>query len=164
MIEVNVDYGKTLEALDSVPDAVVRAVGKKMRIITVDLQGYVVSQKLQGQVLNHRSGKLSRSIQQAVETEGTKVTGDVFSAGDVKYAGIHEFGGVIPAHDIEAKNAKALAFMIDGKMVFAKRVHIPDVTMPERSYLRSSLADKKDEIVAGIQAAALFGAKEAMGE
>jgi hypothetical protein len=43
--------------------------------------------------------------------------------------------------------AKALAFAIGGKQVFAARVNLPAVTVPERSYLRSSLAE---EIVEGL--------------
>ena len=164
MISVDIDYSGVIAGLDRMPPIVARAVEQKMKVLTLDLQGYVISQKLQGQVLNHRSGALSRSIQQDVIAEGDKVTGEVFSAGDVKYAAIHEFGGVIPAHDIVPNKAGALAFMMDGRQVFASVVHMPDVTMPERSFLRSSLEEKSTEIVAGIEAAALFGAKEALGE
>ena len=46
--------------------------------------------------------------------------------------------------------AKALAFAIGGKQVFAARVNLPAVTMPERSYLRSSLAEMAEEIVEGL--------------
>jgi hypothetical protein len=41
--------------------------------------------------------------------------GQVYSSGDVKYVAIHEFGGVIPAHDVEAKKAQALHFVWEGK-------------------------------------------------
>ena len=46
--------------------------------------------------------------------------------------------------------AKALAFVVGGKQVFAARVNLPAVTMPERSYLRSSLAEMTEEIVEGL--------------
>ena len=46
--------------------------------------------------------------------------------------------------------AKALAFAVGGKQVFAARVNLPAVTMPERSYLRSSLAEMAEEIVEGL--------------
>jgi phage gpG-like protein len=165
MITVDVDYGHVIEGLDNIPAGVLRALEHKIAELTVDLQGYVVSRKLQGQVLNHKSGALSNSIQASdAKVVGTQITGDVFSSSDVKYAGIHEFGGVIPGHDIVAKNAKALAFMIDGKQVFARKVHIPDVKMPERSFLRSSLTENKERIVAGISDAALKAAKEALNQ
>jgi phage gpG-like protein len=70
--------------------------------------------------------------------------------GDLKYAAIHEFGGVIPPHEIVPDKAKALAFLLGGKQAFAARVDLPAVTMPERSYLRSSLAEMADEIRDGL--------------
>jgi hypothetical protein len=50
---------------------------------------------------------------------------------------------------------KALSFAIDGKQVFATRVNLPAVTVPERSYLRSSLAEMADEIREELTAAAM---------
>ena len=84
-------------------------------------------------------------------TRQTRVVGKVASSGDVKYAGIHEFGGKTPAHDIYPDKAKALAFMIGGKQVFAKVVHHPGSQMPERSFLRSSLSDMRQEILDGLE-------------
>ena len=52
--------------------------------------------------------------------------------GDVKYAAIHEFGGVVPLHEIVPDKAKALAFLLGGKQAFAARVNLPAVAMPER--------------------------------
>jgi hypothetical protein len=62
------------------------------------------------------------------------------------HAAIHEFGGVIPAHEILPDKAKALAFAAGGKQAFAARVNLPAITMPERSYMRSSLAEMADAI------------------
>lgn len=49
--------------------------------------------------------------------------------------------------------AKALAFVVGGKRAFAARVNLPAVTMPERSYLRSSLAEMAEEIAEGLSGA-----------
>jgi hypothetical protein len=49
--------------------------------------------------------------------------------------------------------AKALAFATGGKAVFAKRVNLPAVTMPERSYLRSSLVELAVDITAAMSEA-----------
>ena len=54
---------------------------------------------------------------------------------------------------VDEVKAKALAFTIGGQQVFAKLVHIPDVTMPERSFLRSSLADESANIIATMREA-----------
>jgi phage gpG-like protein len=74
--------------------------------------------------------------------------------GDIKYAAIHEFGGTIPPHQIVPDKAKALAFLVGGKQAFAERVNLPAIVMPERSYLRSSLAEMADEIRVGMSEAA----------
>jgi hypothetical protein len=42
--------------------------------------------------------------------------------------------------------AKALAFVIGGKQVFAARVNLPAITMPERSFMRAALAEMADAI------------------
>jgi hypothetical protein len=57
-----------------------------------------------------------------------------------------EFGGIIPPHEIVPDKARALAFLVGGKQAFAARVNLPAVTVPERSYLRASLAEMADEI------------------
>jgi hypothetical protein len=49
-------------------------------------------------------------------------------SGDVKYAAIQEFGGAFPPHEIVPSKAKALAFVLGGKQVFAAQVTLPAVT------------------------------------
>jgi hypothetical protein len=75
------------------------------------------------------------------------------TSGDIKYAAIQEFGGTIPPHEIVPDKAKALAFAVGGKQVFAARVNLPAVTLPERSYLRASLAEMAGEIGEGLSGA-----------
>jgi phage gpG-like protein len=164
MLKVEIQLDGAKAALQRIPPEVATAVAAKVRALTVNLQHHIVADKLQGQVLNHRSGALGRSIQQVTETHGDVAEGRVFSAGDVKYAAIHEFGGKTPAHDIFPKKAEALAFMMGGEQVFAKVVHHPGSVIPERSYMRSGLYDMAEEIIAGIRDAAASGARRAMGE
>lgn len=162
MLKAVVEIAGAKAALDRIPAAVVDFVAKKIRALTLNLQHHIVADKLQGQVLQHRSGALARSIQQETTTSGEITTGRVYSSGDVKYAAIHEFGGTTPPHDIVPDKAEALAFMIGGKMVFAKIVHHPGSRIPERSFMRSGLIDMSEEIVAGIREAAMAGANQAM--
>lgn len=164
MLSATIELRNAQGALQKIPQEVGEAIAAKIRILTTNLQHHVVADKLQGQVLHHRSGALAQSIQQNVETSGGVTTGEVYSSGDVKYAAIHEFGGTTAAHDILPDKAEALAFMIGGQQVFAKIVHHPGSRMPERSFLRSSLADMTDLIVAGIREAAAKGARSAMGQ
>jgi len=166
MITVSVaNADRVAAALAKAPDMVLDALRVKIDAQTVDLQAYVITQKLHGQVLHQRSSALAKSIQrEEAAVSGDVVQGKVFSSGDVKYAGIHEYGGTIPAHDVVATKAQALAFVIDGKQMFAKSVHIPDVHMPERSFLRSSLAENREQIMHGLEKAAAAGVRKALGE
>lgn len=161
-VEVRVDAAQA--ALAQIPSEVLDAVAAKVRELTTNLQAHIVADKLQGQVLQHKSGQLSRSIQQVTEVSGGVATGRVYSSGDVKYAAIHEFGGKTPPHDIFPVKAQALAFMMGGQQVFAKVVHHPGSNIPERSFMRSGLADMADEIVSEIRAAAIEGGRRAMGQ
>lgn len=139
------------------PDVVHRALLAKVYELTLRLEAHVKNDKLSGQVLNTVSGRLKRSIQSGVSDSPDRITGSVFSSGDVPYAGINEFGGKTAAHDIVPVKKQALAFMMGGKQVFAKIVHHPGSVMPERSYLRSSLGDMrsqiKDEMTAAVREA-----------
>jgi phage gpG-like protein len=129
-------------------------------ILAEKLRNHVITTKLLGQVLNRRSGKLGQSIQQRVTSTPSSVQGKVYSAGNLPYAAIQEYGGKTAAHVIEAKNGKALAFMMGGNMVFAKKVNHPGSNIPSRSYMRSSLTDMKDEIINRMRGSVVEGFKQ----
>src|SRR5574337_208104 len=74
--------------------------------------------------------------------------------GGVKYAAIQEFGGQTAAHEILPIKARALAFMAGRGLRFARKVAHPGSIIPERSYLRSSLAEMSGEIAAALSDAA----------
>jgi phage gpG-like protein len=142
--------------LDTMPEMVRRILSAKLMELGERLKTHIQMDKLSGQVLNVVTGALRRSITRGpVEEIGDALMVSVFSAGDVKYAGIHEFGGQTQPHDIYPKNAQALAFMMGGQQIFAKVVHHPGSKMPERSFMRSSLDDMAatiiDELHASIQ-------------
>ena len=103
----------------------------------------LVRQKLSGQVLHKRSGKLYNSIQQQLVENTTSIYGRVFSDGSAPYAAIQEFGGVIH----HPGSSKFQAWQSPGGWVFTHMTRPHDITIPERSYMRSSLADMQDEIV-----------------
>jgi phage gpG-like protein len=132
-------------ALADLPERLRDALAATASTLAAELEAKV-QQKLAGGVLNARTGALARSIVTTIEQSAAGVSVTIGSDGDVKYAAIHEFGGVIPPHEIVPDKARALAFLIGGKQAFATRVNLPAVTMPERSYLRASLAEMADEI------------------
>ena len=132
-------------ALAALPERLQAALLAKANALAAALEAKVQG-KLAGGVLNMRSGALARSIVSTIAETATGVAVTLATNGDVKYAAIHEFGGSIPPHQIVPDKAKALAFAIGGKQVFAARVQIPAVTMPERSYMRSSLAEMAEAV------------------
>ena len=132
-------------ALAAMPERISAALSDKANALAAELEAKV-QRKLAGGVLNQRTGALARSIVTTIEDTAAGVSASIATSGDVKYAAIQEFGGTIPPHQILPDKAKALAFAVDGKEVFAKLVNLPAVTMPERSYMRSSLAEMQDVI------------------
>lgn len=124
---------------------------KAVERLAIKLQRSVMAEKLSGQVLKNRTGNLRSSITYKIEKlPGGGAVGIVGT--NVKYAGIHEFGGTIPAHDVFPKRGRVLAFDWKGKPAFFTHVHIPDVKMPERSFLRSALKEMRPEIRQALEA------------
>lgn len=129
-----------------------------------------VKSNLSGTVLKAGNPpRLRDSIKGEVTGSATSVLGRVWSEG-VPYAGIQEFGGRTSAHDIAPVNAAALAFrpsvgplttgafpvyggyarrgLQSANMVFALIVHHPGSDIPERSYMRRTLAQNRTRIMA----------------
>jgi len=156
MLDIGLRDGASL-ALAAMPERLRDALSSKAAMLAAALQAKI-QEKLSGSVLNQRSGALARSIAATMSDEAGNVAVSIAST-DVKYAAIHEYGGTIPPHDIVPDKAKALAFLVGGKLAFAARVNLPAIVMPERSYMRSSLAEMADEIRDGLGEAVV----EAMG-
>jgi len=149
-------FGVTLEGadalrerLDAFPTALRAELTSKSDALARALVDKV-SEKLDGGVLNARSGALKASISARVTGAGDGVEARVGSFGGIKYAAIQEYGGLTAAHEILPSKGAALAFVVDGAMRFARRVDHPGSVIPERSYLRSSLEDMREEIVAAL--------------
>lgn len=104
-----------------------------------------VRENLSGGVLNARTGRLRASIKSELIETTDSVGGRVSTRG-VPYARIHEYGGKTRPHEIAARNSASLAFVWKGEMRFFKKVNHPGSRIPERSYMRSALADMQAEI------------------
>jgi phage gpG-like protein len=141
--------------LGEIPDRVASLVRAEVERQAIALSRYVKENKLSGQVLKNRTGTLRRSINYALMIADQGLSAQVGT--NLVYAAIHEYGGQTRAHVIEAKNAKALAFQMGGATIFRKRVQHPGSKMPERSFLRSSLAESRERIIAAIEAAVAKG-------
>lgn len=122
---------------------------------TVKKLGYdleaLVKRKLSGPVLKAVTGILKGSVNTEITETRTSITASVgTSVLSVPYARIHEWGGIIVP-----KTADYLVFKTaDGAWHKVKQV-----TIPERSYLRSSLGEKKETIESEIRGSAARAAK-----
>jgi phage gpG-like protein len=132
-------------ALAAMPERIATALAAKANALAAALQAKI-QQKLSGDVLQMRSGALAGSIGVTINGASSSVAVRIATSPDVKYAAIHEFGGTIPPHQIVPDKARALAFLVGGKQVFATRVNLPAIAMPDRSYMRASLAEMAGEI------------------
>jgi len=115
------------------PKAVDRGLERGIRAAALDVEGQA-KKYLEGEVLNKRTGRLWRSIHSETFRRLGRVVGIVGT--NVKYAAIHEFGGII-----RPKSAGGLlVFQAEsgGDFVFAKQVKIP-----RRPYLSRAFQARK---------------------
>jgi len=143
---------QVVEKLDTMSDRVKARLRDVMGTQTIALRENVKGKI--GTLFKSPRGPLYQSIRAgAVEETNVSVSSKVFSDG-LPYARIQEYGGTTPPHVILPKNAKVLAFMgRGGNTVFARKVNHPGSVIPSRSYLRSSLAERRLEIIGAIRGA-----------
>ena len=118
----------------------------------------LAKQKLNGEVLNVKTGRLRNSIKDVVMDEGEKVVGIVSTL--VKYAPVHEYGfkGTVTVRESLRTIKQAFGRPIAARQISVK-AHTRKMNMPERSFLRSALADLeasgiiRDEMDAAIKRA-----------
>lgn len=158
MINVNFRLDVLATQLSGRTSELYDALEARMNLLNTRLQQRIQNQKLSGQVLKQRSGKLKRSIEvipaRSNRAEG-KITGGVRGAGGPAFYGrFHEFGTedwyTIPKKG-KPLTKQALRFIIDNKVIFAKRVNHPPIE--ERSFLRSAQEEMTEEFVTGMQEA-----------
>jgi phage gpG-like protein len=157
-VTISVEDSAVIASFDHMTEDVHDALMKTVTELTRDVAD-LVRRKLSGEVLNVVTGNLRRSIFQETQDLGQAVFGRIYGAADVPYGPIHEFGGTTKAHEIVARNAKVLHFIMGGEDVYRRRVSHPGATMPERSFMRSSLNDMRSEIEERLRAA-ILGAVE----
>jgi hypothetical protein len=151
------------------PGVVMANVATKVQQLTGELEAQVRSNVTSGHPLYSKTGALLSSIGQTFEADALSAIGSVYSKG-VEYAHIQEYGGATPPHEIDPVEATALRFLskrsigfrtgaVSGEVVFAQHVDHPGARMPERSFLRRSLAEMRVDIGTQIKQAALDALK-----
>lgn len=142
MLAAKVDAASVVTKLGgaNLSDAIAKVVEQSTQSV-----GQRAQEKLSGEVLSERSGKLKASIAESASGMCGRVTADA------PYARIQEYGGLINVPEIAPNSAKALAFTYEGKLVFAKSARSHSVSIPERSYLRSALAETAQDFADAVR-------------
>lgn len=138
--------------------AIVGAMRGAILASVIALSAKVKDEKLSGQVLKTRTGRLRRSINHKTSEAGDVLTGTVGT--NVEYARRHEFGGTF---DEQVRAHMRTCRQVFGQQLRAPirvsvRAHPRHVVLPERSFLRSAFT----ESLPGIQARMENAIKEAV--
>lgn len=148
MIETSVTGDREVVADLRRFDAAARGeIQKGISRIILKLLTRVKAQKLSGQALNVRTGRLRRSITQRIDASASEISGIVGT--NVEYGKFHEYGQSIKA-DLKKQREGFKAGLA------ASKPALKSGDLPPRSFLRSALADLKkqgvidDEIDASI--------------
>ena len=139
--------------LGLLPPKAMAAIKADVSRLAITLLRKVKEEKLSGQVLKNQTGTLRRSINQRVEVFGQQqVVGSVGTK--LSYAAAHEFGFNGPV------NVKAHLRMV--KKAWGKAVRNPQehpvrafsrqLRLPEKSFLRSAMAEMAPEIRESLEA------------
>jgi phage gpG-like protein len=139
-LEIVIDKSQVDTGLKEVQRAIQRGLWRGVDAALGALRDHVVTDKLQGQVLQNVTGRLSESIQVETPTESdNRVTGSVFS--DSPYAAVQELGGR-GYYPIDPVRASILHFFVDGDEVFTRHVNHPPLIA--RSFMHSTLVEHFD--------------------
>ncbi len=139
-----------LESLRAKTDRFTAALIAKVDLLDAILQAKIQA-KLEGPVLQHRTGNLVRSIEMIpAKLEGDNIVGAVQGGGGVAFYGRFQEYGTRGPYQIVATNKKALHFLIGGKDVFAKRVTHPG--LQGKNFMGGTAEEMRQEILDGLQA------------
>lgn len=152
--------------LDRKRKAVLENVNRAIVALGYRLERYVKQSKLHGQVLHQRTGRLAGSVHTEVEQGGEAITSASVGT-NVVYAHPHEYGATI-AHpggtayviDFRAASSGLRVRWVpnsDPRSAFLPRTRPHPIRLPERSFLRSALADMQAAIVEGVTGAVQKG-------
>lgn len=140
--------------LKEMPDVVKTKTRDIVQKLGFRLQAHVQATKLTGQVLKVQTGRLRNSITAGAldsrsRFEETGLQMVYYVGTNVSYGAVWEYGG--KPMTIVPKSAKALRFMINGSVVFAKRCNVPG--RPARPFLAPALQELRPLIITEMEAA-----------
>lgn len=132
--------------------SIITILSSKLTALMIQLQRYVVTEKLQGQVLAQRKGILAGSVRAIPAViNGDRIEAGVEAGGGPAFYGrIQEFGAPGP-FEIIATRARALSFIVDGRKVVVAKVTHPGLRA--RPFMSTSLAENAEMIQTQLRAA-----------
>lgn len=154
-VSYTVDTSGAEEEFRSRADRIIAALIARTQAIDEALQAKIAGEKLSGQLLQQRTGKLIGSVRTIpVVNTGAEIIGGVQAGGGPAYYAKFQNYGTAGPYEIKPLDPKGvLAFRLDGKMRFAKRVMHPG--LPARNFMESSLEESRALIIAALQGAVI---------
>lgn len=149
-----VGESELIARLERFPDSLRNQLRSTVESLAITLTSKVKKDKLSGQVLRRRTGRLSRSINYKLDVQPSAVYATVGT--NVEYAKALEYGfdGTV--------SVKAHLRKIKGGTVQNVKVHDRHMKIAPHSFLRSALADMKTQIRSEITAVTRQIAQEAL--
>ena len=128
-------------------NTIISFVNKAIKKLTFRFQAKVKSEKLTGQVLNVRTGRLRRSMNTSFQEEESGLISG-FLGTNVPYAKPHEFGfeGEVQVQEYMMTQKQVFGRMLQNPIQVTVKAHMRKVKIPEKSFMRSALGEMRDEI------------------
>jgi hypothetical protein len=166
MLTYSVDPSKATDAIQQKLSRVTLAIRDAINSANLELQAYIVNNKLHGDPLQERH--LGRGLAGSIRMipavmDGTTVTGEVQGGGGLEFYGkYHEYGGTF---DVPGGRRVALGSRLDRKKLMGNSARFGydavthtqsrpyTITFPERSFMRSSAQENRDQMYGRLRAA-----------
>lgn len=132
----------TLASIDETYKAYLVAARNAVKKVGYRHESIIKTQKLQGQVLNRRSGRLSAGVHTVFVDDDTSSSAITGIGPELLYGKMHEEGGVFTV-----KEHLRMMTMAWGKPVANPReilVKEHSMTVPQRSFLRSTMREQAE--------------------
>lgn len=150
-------FAKVEQMLEGLSASSVANISREMDLIGDMLVSSIREDKLSGQVLKERSGRLKHGVYHSAPQASTDLVTMAVGVQNIPYAAAHEFGATVSIPEYFGKIMKFRA--ASGDLVFTRHRRAYTVMLPERSYVRTTIDEKSREIHDRLEAAVLRGRK-----